>query len=250
MRRIAGGIAGWLAAIVPLFGVNLAGYAGAIDSGTAVIAGAAALFGGILLGGLVTGVLGGRRTAMAAGGATSALIASAVAAALYVVSLVGVVVVASRFGAAPEVVATHPLRISGAIVFLGAILLGLSLLVAMLAGRSGGAATKDIPPANTHYPEPQSQGARGTYERGDYENAGRQARPRTYDDQMPRDDRDYAPRYESRQSDRRDYDDRQQASHRDAQPARPPAPPHYQPDPSRPSRQSHFRDDGWHADRR
>lgn len=247
MRRIAGGIAGWLAAIVPLLGVNLAGYAGAIDSGTAVIAGAAALFGGILLGGLVTGVLGGRRTATHAGGATSALITSAVAAALYVISLVSVVVVASRFGAAPEVVATHPLRITGAIVFLGAILLGLSLLVAMLAGRSGGAATKDIPPANMHYPNQQSQGARGTYERGAYENAGRQARPRTYDDQEPRDDRDFTPRYESRLGDRRDYDDRHQASHRGAQPARPPAPSHYQPDLSR---QSNFRDDGWHADRR
>jgi hypothetical protein len=247
MRRIAGGIAGWLAAIVSLLGVNLAGYAGAIDSGTAVIAGAAALFGGVLLGGVVTGVLGGRRSATYPGGATSALLASAVAAALYIISLVSIVVLASRFGAAPEVVATHPLRITGAIIFLGAILLGLSLLVAMLAGKSGGAATKDIRPAGMQYPDQQRQSARGNHERGAHENAGRQARPRTYDDQGPRDDWEYAPRYESRQGDRRDYDDRQQASHRGAQPARPPSPSQYQPDPPR---QGRVRDDGWHADGR
>ena len=60
MRWIAGGIAGWLAAVLPLLGVNIAGYANVFDTETAVVAGASALIGGILLGGLVTGLIAGR----------------------------------------------------------------------------------------------------------------------------------------------------------------------------------------------
>ncbi|HEY7342378.1 MAG TPA: hypothetical protein VH591_15990 [Ktedonobacterales bacterium] len=138
MRWIAGGIAGWLAAMVPLLAVNIAGYANVFDSNTAVIAGAAALFGGILLGGLATGLIAGRPSSARAGGAPSTLPAGGLAAFLYVISLITVVMVAIRVGAAPTVVAEHPLRISGAIVCLGAILLGMSLLVGLLAGKQTG----------------------------------------------------------------------------------------------------------------
>ena len=143
MRWIAGGIAGWLAAMAPLLGVNIAGYANVFDSNTAVIAGAAALFGGILLGGLAPGLIAGRPSpsSACAGGAPATLPAGVLAAFLYSISLITVVMVAIRVGAAPTVVAEHPLRISGAIVCLGAILLGMSLLVGMLTGKRTGQGT-------------------------------------------------------------------------------------------------------------
>lgn len=135
MRWIAGGIAGWLAAMAPLLGVNIAGYANVFDSNTAVIAGAAALLGSILLGGLVTGLIAGRSSSARAGGALATLPAGILAAFLYSISLITVVMVAIRVEAAPTVVAEHPLRISGAVVCLGAILLGMSLLVGVLTGK-------------------------------------------------------------------------------------------------------------------
>lgn len=158
MRWIAGGIAGWLAAVAPLLGVNIAGYANVFDSETAVIAGAVALAGGILLGGLVAGLIAGRPSAARSGGAAGALPAGIVAALLYIVSLTGVVMVATRTDAAPAVVADHPLRITGAIVCLGAILLGMSLLFGMLVGRRGYRGGQSIPQTqnSTRYPAQQS----------------------------------------------------------------------------------------------
>ncbi len=141
MRWIVGGIAGWLAAMAPLLGVNIAGYANVFDSNTAVIAGAAALFGGILLGGLVTGLIAGRPSSARSGGALATLPAGVLAAFLYIISLITVVMVAIRVGAAPTVVAEHPLRISGAVVCLGAILLGMSLLIGVLTGKRSGQGT-------------------------------------------------------------------------------------------------------------
>jgi hypothetical protein len=135
MRWIAGGIAGWLAAVVPLLGVNIAGYANLFDTDTAVIAGAVALIGSILLGGLVAGLIAGRSSTSRAGGAATSLPAGIVAAGLYVVSLMTVVFFAIHTGAAPAVVAEHPLRITGAVICLGTILLGMSLLFGVLAGK-------------------------------------------------------------------------------------------------------------------
>ena len=149
MRWIAGGIAGWLAAVLPLLGVNIAGYANVFDTETAVVAGASALIGGILLGGLVTGLIAGRSSGTRAGGATTALPAGSTAGLLYAISLVAVVMVAIRTNAAPAVVVEHPVRITVAIFCLGAILLGISLLVGMVVGRRGG----------TPKPQPQTQAA-------------------------------------------------------------------------------------------
>ena len=141
MRWIVGGIGGWLAAMAPLLGVNIAGYASVFDSNTAVIAGAAALFGSILLGGLATGLIAGRPSSGRTGAASATLPAGVLAAFLYIISLITVVMVAIRIGAAPTVVAEHPLRISGAVVCLGAILLGMSLLVGVLTGKRTGQGT-------------------------------------------------------------------------------------------------------------
>lgn len=138
MKRIAGGVAGWVAALLPLLGVNIAGYANVLDTQTAVIAGAAALAGGIILGGLVSGLVAGRPTPTRSGGMSGALPAGLVAAGLYAASLIVLVVVAIRMDVAPPVVAEHYFRITGAIIFLGALMLGVSLLMGMLAGRRAG----------------------------------------------------------------------------------------------------------------
>lgn len=135
MKWIAGGVAGWFAALLPLLGVNIAGYANVLDTQTAVIAGAAALAGGIIFGGLMSGLLAGRPTPRRAGGVSGALPAGIVAAGLYVVSLIVLVVVAIQMDVAPPVVAEHYLRISGAIICLGALMLGVALLTGMLVGR-------------------------------------------------------------------------------------------------------------------
>ncbi|HKW19813.1 MAG TPA: hypothetical protein VJO13_00440 [Ktedonobacterales bacterium] len=174
MRWIAGGIAGWLAAMAPLLGVNIAGYANVFDSNTAVIAGAAALLGSILLGGLVTGLIAGRSSSTRVGGALATLPAGILAAFLYIISLITVVMVAIRVGAAPTVVAEHPLRISGAVVCLGAILLGMSLLVGVLTGKRTVRETSQAQgrssvqrgiarPGQPGYGGQPSQPSRGTY---------------------------------------------------------------------------------------
>lgn len=179
MRWIAGGIAGWLAAVAPLLAVNIAGYASVFDSDTAVIAGAIALIGSIALGGLAAGLVAGRPSATRAGGALTALPAGILAAVLYIASLMTVVVVAIRIDAAPSVVANHPVRITGAVVCLGAILLGMSLVFGFIAGRrahqaafpshseSHASAQQGMPrspaPSQPRYGGYSSQPSRGAY---------------------------------------------------------------------------------------
>lgn len=176
MRWIVGGIAGWLAAMAPLLGVNIAGYANVFDSNTAVIAGAGALFGSMLLGGLVAGLIAGRAPSARAGGASATLPAGGLAAFLYIISLITVVMVAIRVGAAPTVVAEHPLRISGAVICLGAILLGVSLLTGVLAKKRTGHGTSQAQmqgrstgqqgmarPGQPGYGGNPSQSSRGAY---------------------------------------------------------------------------------------
>jgi hypothetical protein len=154
MRWIAGGIAGWLAAVLPLIGVNIAGYNNMVYGDAAVVAGAVALFGGILLGGVVAGWMAGRPTSERAGGAAAALPAGLVAGILFIISLIAVIIIAIRLDAAPALVADHYLRITVAIICLGAILMGIALLVGMLVGRTS-AAPRTQPQASR--PEPMSR---------------------------------------------------------------------------------------------
>lgn len=135
MRWIAGGVAGWIAAMLPLVGVNIAGYADVFDTQTAIIAGAVALALSIVLGGLVSGLIAGRSSPARKGGAAAALPAGVIAALLYAVSLIAVVLIAVRSNVAPAVVSAHYLRVSGAILCLGAIQVGIALAAGMRAGR-------------------------------------------------------------------------------------------------------------------
>jgi len=257
MRRIAGGVVGWLAAVLPLLGVNIAGYAGVFDTGTAVIAGAAALLGGILLGAVVTGLLAGRPSAKRAGGAAAALPAGIIAAALYVVSLIAVVELAIQIQAAPAIVAAHPVRIAGAIVCLGAILLGLALLVATLVGRlparqnAQSAPRHPAPAPQQPRPQPRYAPSASQSRRNDGYSADR-SYPDRSDYRDPRDYGEYGGYRSGQGRDDNSYNDnrggydqrRQPAPQRSGVPSRPQMRP-----PSGPTSR-HGHDDDWRDARR
>lgn len=233
MRRIAWGVVGWLAAVLPLLGVNIAGYANVFDAEAAVAMGAAALLGGIVLGAIVTGLLAGRPSAERAGGATATLPAGIIAAALYAVSLIAVVEVAIHTQAAPAIVAEHPIRIAGAVICLGAILLSVSLVVGMLAGRlspTGNAQPAQrsaAPAARQAQPQPRygpnsGAAARGYPQRGDYHGQYEQGDRRSYGDTRDnigqgRSHSDYNNDYRGYSG----YDQRQSAPQRSGTPSRP-----------------------------
>ena len=143
VARIAGGaVAGWLVSLVPLVVVNtLSLTSGAVDPSSAALAGVVALALSVALGGLAAGLIGGRR-----GGA----IAGAVAGALFAVSLIGLMFALREQGTLPNLVALHPIRTMGALVFLGALVAGVAL-VATLFGR------RDKPMVAQGAPAPRGQ---------------------------------------------------------------------------------------------
>ena len=175
VARIVAGIVGWLLSILPLVVVNGLGYANLLDTQEAVLAGAAALLGGIALGGAAAGLLGGRQGRARPGGVGDATIAGLLAALLFAATLSGVVLTANALQISPAIVAEHPIRIGLVIVFLAALLLMSALASGVLArrgqpmqpaarptrteswSRPGSArpqATTSMPPATTRYPAP------------------------------------------------------------------------------------------------
>lgn len=130
--RFWGGIAGWLAAVLPLLAVNALDYFGIYYFPDPVIAGLLALVGGLLLGGIVAALLGKRR-----GGVPGAATSGALAAILYAASLIGLLYASRASDALPSLITQHPLRVSAAILFFAALLLLVSLVTAVLtAGRA------------------------------------------------------------------------------------------------------------------
>lgn len=259
MRRIAGGIAGWLVAVLPLLGVNIAGYANILDTQTAALAGAAALIGGILLGSLITGLIAGRSSATRAGGAIATLPAGLLAALLYVVSLIAVVGVAIRIEAAPAVVMEHPIRITGAIIFLGAMLLGIALLAGMLAGKraSQPAPEAHVSPRRPNASAPQTAARPPSAPQPRYEVDSGQVARSAYADEFNRDQRN-AGTWNREQGQGShggygrsgsSYDEWQPAPQRSGAPSRPPTRHPSGPSGGRSGRTG-GRDDDWHDDRR
>lgn len=125
-RIIVAAIAGWLLGIAPLAVVNTLSLAqGAVDPSATAVAGISALVAGILLGGLAAGLIGGHR-----GGA----IGGAAAGALFTASLVGLELWLQSRGSLPVLVAEHPIRTIGALIFIGVLLAGVALGVAVSLG--------------------------------------------------------------------------------------------------------------------
>ena len=128
VARITGGaMAGWLLSLIPLIVVNALSLTnGAVDPSSTALAGAGALALGIALGGLAAGLIGGRR-----GGG----IAGAIAGALYAASLIGLMYALRAQGNLPNLVASHPIRTMGALVFIGALDAGVAIGISLLMGR-------------------------------------------------------------------------------------------------------------------
>lgn len=134
--RIWGGIAGWLAAVLPLLAVNTLEYFGMYYFPDPVIAGLVALVGGLILGGPVAALIGARR-----GRVAGAAVAGVLAAILYSVSMIGLLYVSRALDASPSVLSQHPLRVSAAILFFAALLLLVSLVTGAVAVRRA----EDVP---------------------------------------------------------------------------------------------------------
>lgn len=135
MRRYLGGLYGWLASMAPLIVINGMGYVGLLNSQEAALAGAAALLGGPLLGGVVAGYYAGAPSRREPGGMASAAVAGGVASALYLAGVAGLLIAATQLGALPQIIADHPIRAGTAVVFLALILLAVAVAVGAWSGR-------------------------------------------------------------------------------------------------------------------
>lgn len=130
MRRLIGGIAGWLCGVVPLVAVNAADYLGLLTYQDAFVAGALGMLGGVLLGGIVAGVIGGR------GGVGHSAGAGGIAAALYATTVVGLLLGASAIEPGSPLTTVDPLRVGALVAFVATLLLALALATGALTGRS------------------------------------------------------------------------------------------------------------------
>lgn len=126
--RIGPGIAGWLAALAPLVIANLATYLGLLSFNEALLAGTLGLAGGILLGGIVTGALGGRRS-----GTRGAVGSGIVTAVLYSVSVIALNTIASLAESSVPQIVSNPIPACMTVLFCAALLIGVALLAGAFA---------------------------------------------------------------------------------------------------------------------
>ncbi|HEX6796598.1 MAG TPA: hypothetical protein VF116_02655 [Ktedonobacterales bacterium] len=99
--RMLGGLLGWLVALLPLAAVNLANLAALFSFQEAVLAGGIAIVIGLLLGGAVAGLVGGRQRPMYRGGSVGGAGAGGFAALLYLVTVFVLLAVASYANSTP-----------------------------------------------------------------------------------------------------------------------------------------------------
>jgi hypothetical protein len=134
-RRVIGGIAGWIIGALPLIAVNIATYMG-FYTDNPILIGATALLAGLILGGITSGFIGGRPQARASGGAIGAGISGGISAVLYALSIIALVILAPSLGSLPpSFTADQVVHIIIAVLFCAALLLGISMLAGVFAGR-------------------------------------------------------------------------------------------------------------------
>ena len=168
--RVWGGVAGWIAALLPLVAANVADQYIEFDSHELLLLGAGVLLGGILLGGFIAATIGGR-AGRGVSRSASASAAGAIAAALYAATIIAVVLSGRLISSEPTLVSQHPLRASGVVVFLGGLMLAVALATGALRGvkasetpAHGAAASRPAPrpatgPRPPSYAPPISNGA-------------------------------------------------------------------------------------------
>ena len=152
MARVRDGALGWLASLLPLVVVNILGYLGYFDTQDALIAGALALLGGLVLGGVVAGTLSGRarvkrRKRVSPRAPDRWWTAAATAGGLYVVTLLSLITAAMLLGVGPDIVAMYPAPVVVAIVCLGSVV-GKVMNASMSSGPLPVAQTHFVPPAS------------------------------------------------------------------------------------------------------
>ncbi|HEU5441130.1 MAG TPA: hypothetical protein VFU88_17725 [Ktedonobacterales bacterium] len=154
--RILGGLVSWLVAVLPLVAVNLAGLAALFDFGEMILAGAVALVGGLLCGGVLAGYLGGRPRPGHPGGAAAGAATGATAALVYLPTVLVLVLAASAADSASLLVQQTSPQDSGAqttdvqgtigmlmaLLFVCVLLVGIAALTGAIVGRRG-----SVPPA-------------------------------------------------------------------------------------------------------
>jgi hypothetical protein len=136
--RIVGGVAGWAAAVTPLIAVNVASFAGLFDFASMAVAGAAALLGGILLGGAIAGGIAGRPRGGYAGGALAGAQAGGIVALLYGATALALVLVTSVADSAPPLLVDSLagiVRMVVAVAFVAALVVATAFAAGLLSGR-------------------------------------------------------------------------------------------------------------------
>lgn len=144
--RMLGGLVGWLVALLPLVAVNLANLAALFSFQEAVLAGGLAIVIGLVLGGAVAGLIGGRQRQAYEGGAIGGAGAGGFAALLYLVAVFVLLAVASHADSAPLLLQDGvggALWMLTALAFVALLFIALATGAGALAGRRApkGAAT-------------------------------------------------------------------------------------------------------------
>ncbi len=156
--RNGAGIAGWLAALIPLVIANLATYLGSLSFDEALQVGTIGLLASILFGGVVAGALGGRH----GGGARGAARGASISATLYAISVIVLNVGASLHDSSSPQILSNPIPAVMTLVFCAALMLGVALLVGTLAGSKPRARRTPAPQRSASMPRDRAASPYGT----------------------------------------------------------------------------------------
>ncbi|MGH2487466.1 MAG: hypothetical protein ACRDHE_15785 [Ktedonobacterales bacterium] len=132
--RVWGGVAGWIAGLLPLVAANIADQYIEFNSHETLLLGAGVLVGGVLLGGITAAMVGGRARRGDLSRVRATVVAGGIAAGLYAATIIGVVLSGRLVSSEPTLIAEHPLRASGAAVFIGALMMMVALGIGVLRG--------------------------------------------------------------------------------------------------------------------